>query len=299
MSSGRTSFGQPGAYAAAEESDVAEGPCAFERAYVAGGYGAFEETETPRALEAPGVPATLEGPGESDTFDVPGETDKSDKANIAVAPVAPGATATPDSAVLEERAVANFSYLYRRLTRLYAAGCGSISRAEAASLLESLSFTLDIDGLDESEAVALLAACDPDELFQTRQASLARRMDAALETWREVCAAMPPIRNVALRDTLTSIGGMRALYDTYFAAHEVPCDIQYQLSRPVDERLRGIDYVQAWLDQLLCETRWIAQFTPESCIAALERACPDYRGLHVNLYDLLAPREGELVRKGV
>ena len=44
-------------------------------------------------------------------------------------------------------------------------------------------------------------------------------------------------------------------------------------------------------------TRWIAQFTAESCVAVLERVCPDYRGLHVNLYDLLLPHEDELMTK--
>ena len=39
----------------------------------------------------------------------------------------------------------------------------------------------------------------------------------------------------------------------------------------------------------------LAQFDAGSCIAVLERACPDYRGLHVNLYDLLFPREHELM----
>ncbi len=212
------------------------------------------------------------------------------------APGAFGATEPCFASIAKDQAVASFSYLFHKLVRLYAAGSGSVSRAEAASLLESLSFTLGIENLDEPEAIALLAARDPDVLFREKLSDLACRVDAALETWREICAVMPPIRNVALRDTLESIGAIKTLYDTYFAAHEVPCDIQYQLSRPVDERLRGIDYVQAWLDQLLCETRWIAQFTPESCIAAFERACPDYRGLHVNLYDLLAPRESELVR---
>lgn len=107
---------------------------------------------------------------------------------------------------------------------------------------------------------------------------------------------MPPIRNMALRDTLANIGQLRRSYDTYFAAHEVPCHIDYPLSQPIDEHLQGIGYVQAWLDQLLSETQWLTQFTPESCITALERACPDYRGLHVNLYDLLKPRESELAK---
>ena len=40
-----------------------------------------------------------------------------------------------------------------------------------------------------------------------------------------------------------------------------------------------------------------ASFTFESSVAVLERACPDYRGLHVNLCDLLQTHEGELVRR--
>ena len=45
--------------------------------------------------------------------------------------------------------------------------------------------------------------------------------------WREIIVTMPSIRNVALRDTLASLGELRRRYDTRFAAHEVPCDIDY------------------------------------------------------------------------
>ena len=61
-------------------------------------------------------------------------------------------------------------------------------------------------------------------------------------------------------------------------------------------QLLGLDYIEAWLAQLLAETRWIAQFDAASCVNVLERACPDYKGLHVNLYDLLLPHENELAR---
>ncbi len=40
-----------------------------------------------------------------------------------------------------------------------------------------------------------------------------------------------------------------------------------------------------------------ASFTFESSVAVLERACPDYRGLHVNLRDLLQAHEDELARR--
>ena len=207
----------------------------------------------------------------------------------------PGSGDVIDSAP-NDRAAANFAYLYRKLIGLYANGAGSVARAEAAQLLESLSFVLGLDanGAAAETALAELAESNPDELFRRKQLEVAARVSRALETWRLICETMPPLRNVSLRDTLASIGDIKSHYDTYFAAHEVPCDIQYQLSTPVDESLRGIGYIQAWLDQLLRETQYIAQFTPESCAKVLEQSCPDYKGLHVNLFDLLAQHESEL-----
>ena len=137
---------------------------------------------------------------------------------------------------------------------------------------------------------------DPIALWHEGLAKLDARVDAALDMWREIIVTMPPIRNVALRDTLASLGELRRRYDTHFAAHEVPCDIDYQPSKPVNPQLLGLDYIEAWLAQLLAETRWIAQFDAASCVNVLERACPDYKGLHVNLYDLLLPHENELAR---
>ena len=199
----------------------------------------------------------------------------------------------------QEKALENFDYLYRKLIRLYTMGStGSVSKLEAAQIAESLSYVLGICGNSNPNVLHELAEQDPDTLFQRKQAELSSRVDRALETWRAICVTMPPINNVALRDSLANIGNLKALYDTYFAAHEVPLDdLQYQLSSPVSESLLGIEYVQAWLDQLLAETRYISQFTTQSCITVLEQACPDYKGLHVNLYDLLAPYENQLERR--
>ena len=69
-----------------------------------------------------------------------------------------------------------------------------------------------------------------------------------------------------------------------------------KIDEPVVPQLLGLDYIEAWLAQMLVEMRWIAQFEAESCIAVLERACPDYKGLRVNLHDLLLPHEDELAR---
>ena len=200
---------------------------------------------------------------------------------------------------IQQKTFENFNHLYRKLIRLYTTGStGSVSKLESSQILESLSFVLGFHDGDNSKVLEELAEQDPDRLFHRKQGELTTRVDHALRTWREICMIMPSINNVALRDSLADFGNLKALYDTYFAAHEVPLgNIQYQLSLPISESLLGIDYAQAWLDQLLTETRYISQFTTESCIAVLEQVCPDYKGLHVNLYDLLAPCEDQLERK--
>lgn len=198
----------------------------------------------------------------------------------------------------QQQARETLAQLFAKLAALYAGGgAASISRSEAVQLAASLSYQLGLDGLTDTEAVDILCAAAPDELLRRAQKRLAARVDAVLAMWRQVCVVMPPFRNMALRDTLASIGELRRTYDTYFAAHEVPGQIDYPLQVPVDDSLRGIDYVQAWLDQLLSEARYAAAFTLDSSVAVLERTCPDYRGLHVNLCDLLQAHEGELVRR--
>ena len=204
-----------------------------------------------------------------------------------------GTISAPEASA--ERARENFALLMAHIANLYCmGGCASISAYEAHELAKSAAYALGIADATPEEAARVLDVDDPIALWQEAVKALEKRTDGILALWREVVATMPPIRNVALRDTLASLGELKRRYDARFAAHEIPCDIDYQLSTPVDPSLLGLDYVEAWLAQLLAETRWIARFDVDSCIFVLERICPDYRGLHVNLYDLLLPHEAEL-----
>lgn len=196
-----------------------------------------------------------------------------------------------------KRAQKNFARLMAHVANLYCTGgSSSVSNYEAQGLAMSVAYVLGMAGALAEEVARVLDVEDPIALWHEGLAKLDARVDAALDMWREIIVTMPPIRNVALRDTLASLGELRRRYDTHFAAHEVPCDIDYQPSKPVNPKLLGLDYIEAWLAQLLAETRWIAQFDAASCVNVLERACPDYKGLHVNLYDLLLPHENELAR---
>lgn len=194
-----------------------------------------------------------------------------------------------------QRAAENFDRLMSYVASLYCAGSSSsVSAYEARELALSVAYALGIVDATPEEAARVLDVENPIALWNDALAKLDKRTDDALALLRDVIARMPPIRNVSLRDTLVSLSELRKRYDTRFAAHEVPCDIDYQLSMPVDPDLMGIDYIEAWLSQLLVEARWISQFTVDSCVTVLEQACPDYLGLHVNLYDLLRPHEEEL-----
>ena len=209
----------------------------------------------------------------------------------------PASEAHASSAVLEQAATENFARIVQHVMHLYAPGCSSISTAQAHELASSVAYALAHCADTPGARMTRLATEQPLNLHRECLARLDGKLEQLTAQWREDIAAMPPIRNVALRDTLASIGRVPRSYDKLFAAHEVPCDIQYQLSQPIDENLQGLDYLFAWLEQLRREVEWIARFEAEDCIHALERACPDYRGLHVNLYDLLRLHESELKRK--
>lgn len=192
------------------------------------------------------------------------------------------------AAASAQRARVNFGHLMEHVARLYCLdGSSSVSMLEAYELTRSVLYTLGIGDATAEEAVRVLDVGDPVALWNEKLKELDVRTHAVMSLWKEVVATMPPLRNVALRDTLASIGRIENLYDTRFAAHIVPCDIDYQLSASVSDELQGIDYIQAWLEQLLVEARWMARFDVQSCVVALKRVCPDYKGLHINLYDLL------------
>lgn len=92
-------------------------------------------------------------------------------------------------------------------------------------------------------------------------------------------------RTGSLLDTLNSLKYFPTRYDLRFFAQEIPCDIDYQLSQPVPEILRGVDYVNEWLRRLCLEQDFLGRFEPALVRAVLKRSCPDYRGLLINLYE--------------
>ena len=177
----------------------------------------------------------------------------------------------------------------RAVARATGGASACVDDVTAARLAASIEAVLACGGFPEAEP-------DPDAAFERGCARFSDAMRSCETLWRAVCATMPSeLRNVSLRDTLASIEGCWTRYDPRLFADEVPCDIDYQLCRPVEKRLPsegkppvGPFYLREYLRRLLIEARLLACFDPGDEIAVLEASCPDWRGLHVNLYEPVA-----------
>jgi len=185
-----------------------------------------------------------------------------------------------------EQAMRGFVELMNHICALFTCGeSSSVSEFEGHELAESALYVLGLADETAQQTLGLLASDDIVALWTQKRSELESRIPGVMRLWQRVIAIMPPIPNIALRDTLASIGRVPQTYDTFFAAHEVPASIDYPLSKPLSEQLKGLDYVEAWLTQLLEEAQFLARFDVGEMTAYLDAWCPDYRGLLINLYD--------------
>lgn len=162
----------------------------------------------------------------------------------------------------------------------------SVTVETARELFSSVCFTISLALRKEGESLSYLDRCeDPKRLVEQGRRELERLMETGRSLYERVASALPAVENRSLRDTVTSLGGFFRRYDHRFFAHMIPADIDYQLCRPVPESLSGIEYVNEYLRRLLIEHQLLSRFEPDHLIRLLDRYCPDYQGLLINLYE--------------
>lgn len=130
--------------------------------------------------------------------------------------------------------------LVRQIALYTANESSSVPAAAARELLRGVLFFLAVPEdvgsryeADRAACIRTLLSCDlADELARGQRRA---QRDAALTIalWRKVVAALPPLENRSLRDTLRSIGRGFHRYDTRFFPQRFDCDIDYQLAVPV------------------------------------------------------------------
>lgn len=183
--------------------------------------------------------------------------------------------------------------LLEQQTKKYTSGDSSSIPVELGQeLLDSLLFCIGVglQGRDYMGEIdwSLLLNGDLVSLVEKGRSFIKCCIEYGEKLWEKICISLPSVENRSMKDTLKSIGTFWKRYDACFLAHEIPCDIDYQLSIPVSEEKKGVLYVIAYLEQLAVENYFLSFFDRDVMIPVLNRYCPDYEGLLINLYEPIA-----------
>lgn len=176
--------------------------------------------------------------------------------------------------------------LLGKQTQRYTMEESSSVRVETAQeLLSSLLYCirLSLEGAENRRETLLCG--DYESLVREGLQLVDRQVREGLRRYQAVCSYPPGVTNRAYRDTVAEIINFFRHYDPQFFAHIVSCTIDYPLSLPVSEQLKGISYLNAYLERLMLENQLLRRFRRAPLRALLQAACVDYEDLLVNLYE--------------
>ena len=175
-----------------------------------------------------------------------------------------------------------FSLLIKRCNRYTMGDSSSLPVETAEALLSSILFTLR-QYIREHGDSALLLQEDWDDILSLGNRELQTRCARAKRelTRMKVCA--PAVQSLAYSDTLKALGDFFSHYDSAFFAQDIPCDIDYPLCNPPDERLQGIEYIETYIHTLVLENTFCSRF-PAQQIRDLTDCVPEYHELLLNTY---------------
>lgn len=178
--------------------------------------------------------------------------------------------------------------LLTRQANAYTCGESSSTPLETANeLLASLSFTLQ-NAMECGLSPSALLEEDLNEMLVSGRCRIQEKSTRAKQLWNMLCLRLPPIENRSMTDTLKNIRAFWRRYDDRFFAHELPCDIDYQLALPVSPGAQGVDYLLLYLKQLTIENDFLRHYAAKDLLPVLNCFCPDFHGLLINLYEPVA-----------
>ena len=192
--------------------------------------------------------------------------------------------------ILTEEELANvqgrlWTLLGKRTERFTMGDSSSVTIETAQELPKSICFTIDIYIKSSDNSITLLKDKNIEELLKLGWAKIEEEIEIGKELLKKVKEFALPIENISYNDTLQGISIFFKKYDYRFFAHEVPCDIDYQLCQAVPEELQGIEYINEYLRRLVIENELCRRFDTERIKMLLENYCLDYKGLLINVYE--------------
>lgn len=178
------------------------------------------------------------------------------------------------------------SLLGKRTERYTMGESSSVPVEKAEELFKSICFTLGL--VAKKRGVCILKTEDMSSLLTVGWDIIESMVDKGESLLNQVIKSTVINENLSYQDTLEEIQKSFKRYDYRFFAHEVPCDIDYQLCSPVSETLQGIEYINEYLHRLLLENCFCKHFEQAEIIRLLQTYCPDYKGLLINIFEPVA-----------
>lgn len=146
----------------------------------------------------------------------------------------------------------------------------------------------NVGGIDSNNTMNILLENDLDTLLKKGQKKIQRLVEIGKWQLRKARENPLPVENISYCETILNIESFFQKYDVQFMAHEIPCSIDYQLCHAVPEELQGIKFINEYLRRIILENRFCRRFDSKILIRLLEAYCPEYRELHINIYEPVA-----------
>lgn len=179
-----------------------------------------------------------------------------------------------------------FWILLGKLTERFTMGDSSSVPIETAQeLLKSICFTIGMYLKASNDSILLLNSEEMETLLESGRVKIETEIETGKALLLKAKTNALPIENISYNDTLKGIGVFFKKYDYRFFAHQIPCDIDYQLCHAVSEELQGIEYINEYLLRLFIENEFCKRVDLKKIKSLLRSYCTDYKGLLINLYE--------------
>lgn len=144
--------------------------------------------------------------------------------------------------------------LAHRTERYTMGESSSVTVERAQELFNSICYTLDLGCRAQGKNFyAVPDDADFNALLLAGQAEIENRMKTGKKLLEQALVLLEQVDDVSLSETLSEIGQFFRRYDVAYFAHDIPCAIDYILENPISEELQGIDYINAYLTELIAE----------------------------------------------
>jgi len=178
----------------------------------------------------------------------------------------------------DERLIGGIWELFKEETQKYCAGeSTSVTAEKAEALLESLLYTLSASG------ECLNAETEFSSALSRGRRLLQQKKEALKRDYVRMLNSLPEVTNAYYDDTIAALREFFLRYKPIYAAHEIPCSIDYWLLCRVPEELRGISYIEEYMRRLKTENVFLRTFDPVKLRMLYELAYGDYRSDFFNL----------------